>query len=56
MIFGVSVAADGLALGLVNISLYESAALMEASMLGRFSTAVAVHFVGDDEIDLSPGF
>jgi hypothetical protein len=55
MILGVSFAGGALALLLVNISLYASAALSEASMLGLFSADVVVHFVGEEEIDLSMG-
>jgi hypothetical protein len=55
MILGVSFAGGALALVLVNISLYASAALSEASMLGLFSADVVVHFVGEEEIDLSMG-
>jgi hypothetical protein len=55
MILGGSFAAGVRALVLVNISLYVSAALSEASMLGLFSADVVVHFVGEEEVDLSIG-
>jgi hypothetical protein len=53
MIFGASFAAGILALVLVKISLYASAALSDASMLGLFSANVVAHIVGEEEIDLS---
>lgn len=55
MILGASFAGGALALVLVNISLYASAARSEASMLGLFSSCDGVHFVGDEEMDLSMG-
>ena len=53
MILGVSIAGRALALGLVYISLYASAARSEASILGLFSADVVFHFVGDEDTDLS---
>jgi hypothetical protein len=55
MILGLSFTGGALALVLVNISLYASADLSEASMLGLFSAWDGVHFVGDEEMDLSIG-
>ena len=55
MILGVSIAGGALALGLVYISLYASAARSEASILGLSSAGVVFHFVGDEEADLSMG-
>jgi hypothetical protein len=53
MIEGDSLTADDLALVLAKISLYASADLSEASMLGLVSAETWDHFDGDEDPDLS---